>query len=265
MQIERKAEKIHESFESIFHMVDVFQTIGTCDKQEDAYWCRLGKKSAIMVVCDGMGGMAEGRLAAETAIEAIQELSKEIDWEVDCIEFIKKAIICADDRVARLTDTEGKRLQGGCTLVLAVIIGRKLFWGNVGDSRINLFTKKEIKQLTIDHNYGARLERYLQEGRMTEEQYQKELSRAAALTSYIGVGGVPEQYVSEEPYLLEQEDIVMVQSDGLYKILAKEEMREILSLYSRDFEKAGSCLMGEAKKRIKSYQDNTTFILAKMK
>lgn len=251
--------------ENAFYSIEIAQQLGTNETQEDVVGFELGDMSAMLILCDGMGGMQRGELAAKTAVDAIKQLGKKMDWEHNPQEFLNKAIRVADEEVYLLTDENGERIRGGCTLILALVIGRNLYWANVGDSRIYLYKDKELNQLTQDHNYGEMLKRRLQQGRISEQELKNEWGRAAALTSYIGIGEIREEYISEISVQMDRDSVVLMQSDGLYKLVSEEEMKGVIENSTRNLERVMTKLLERAYLNKKEYQDNTSVILLRMK
>ncbi len=251
--------------ENTFYSIEIAQQLGTNEQQEDAVGCVLGDMSALLILCDGMGGLNRGALAAETAVATIKSLSKKMDWEQNPIEFMSRAIRLADEEVYHLRDENDERIKGGCTLIMALLIGRNLYYANVGDSRIYIYEEKEIRQLTQDHNYGEMLKRRFQQGKISEEELKAEWGRAAALTSYIGMGEIKEAFISSQPIKLNRDSVVLLQSDGLYKLVSDDEIRQIVENNSRDLERVMTKLFEQAYHNKRNYQDNTSVMLLRMK
>lgn len=258
-------EMAHESLENSFYSIEMFSVLGTNTEQEDAVGCVLGDMSAVLVLCDGMGGMKGGRVSAQAAVQKIKELAEDEDWVAEPQQFIEKAIEIADETVFFLKDDSGKRIGGGCTVLITLVIGRRIYYGNVGDSRIYYFDGDSFRQLSQDHNYGEQLKRRLALNEIDEAEYQREISNAAALTGYLGLGEIKEMYISENPVLLDRNQVFCLQSDGLYKLLNDEEMKEVICNNVKDLEKAGQNLLRKAEENRGQYQDNTSFILLRLK
>ena len=104
------------------------QGLGDREEQQDAFglsrWERLEQDGLLAVLCDGMGGMAEGgRIAAETAAELIGEFP----WADD-------SAVPAWVRQRSSWVYQQFRGHGGTTLVAALLRGPALFFWCVGDS-----------------------------------------------------------------------------------------------------------------------------------
>ena len=256
---------IHESLDNSFYSIETFSVLGTNTEQEDVIGYVLNDMSAVLVLCDGMGGMNGGKLSAQTAVREVKELAEKNDWESNPIQFLKKALEIADEEVYYLKNPNGGRVGGGCTVVIALIIGRRIYYANVGDSRIYFWNGEEFKKLTEDHNYGEVLKKKLKSGEIDQVEYDREQERAAALTGFLGLGELKESYVCDTPILMERNQVLCLQSDGLYKLLSEQEMQEIFAGNSKNLERAGEVLLQRAEEHKRKYQDNTSIILLRLK
>lgn len=257
--------RYHYSFENSLYSVEAYSVIGTGERQEDAVDCIVEEMSAVLIVCDGMGGLEQGRTAAKRAAAVVKQLALEQDWKSRPRQFLSKAIEIADEEVYFLKNADGDKISAGCTIIIALVLGREVFYANVGDSRIYHYNGVDFLKLTQDHNYGELLKKKRKNGEIGEDEYQRELSKAAALTSYLGLGELKEFYIAEEPVLLDRNHVLCLQTDGLYKLLSNEEMKEIIKKNAKDLKKIGENLLNRAEANRVSYQDNTSFILLRLK
>ena len=265
MTDQRRNANRHYSLENSFYAVEAYSVIGTCEKQEDVIDCVADDMSMVLILCDGMGGLGNGRVAAAKAVSTIKQLAMEEEWKNHPQDFLRRAIEIADEEVYFLKNSEGKQLSAGCTVLIALVTGRKVFYANVGDSRIYYYDGNCLCQMSQDHNYGEQLERQLKCGEITRQIYEREQSKAAALTGYLGLGEIKEQYIAKEPILLDRNQVICLQSDGLYKLLSEEEMQEIIARNPKDLSRVGEGLLQKAEEKKSAYQDNTSIILLRLK
>ena len=113
--------------------------------------------------------------------------------------------------------------------------------------------------MSENNNMEDRIDKYLL-GQMSEEEYLEEMKRGNALISYLGLGGISRMELNVSPFFLESGDQILLCSDGLYRSVAVERIREILSQNSSEQEKA-DILVEEAKKNGGEKQDNTSVII----
>lgn len=214
------------------------------------------------VLCDGMGGMASGEKASAAALEQVMKRLKEAGYPGNFPVLLKKAIYEADDEVYALQDESGKRLGAGTTLTAVVIEDNRFCFAAVGDSRIYLIRDGVMHQLTADHNVMYRLEEQIRAGQITIEEANATPKREA-LISFIGMGCVTLMNLSTMPFLLHQNDYILLCSDGLYRTLSVEEILTLLQKSPDDIQKAAKSLTDAAIGKGLRSQDNTTVALLK--
>ncbi|MBM4423804.1 MAG: serine/threonine-protein phosphatase [Chloroflexi bacterium] len=117
-----------------------------------------GRKLAVAVVCDGVGGEARGERAAQLAIDTFFSAIRRSlgdDDKMETIRLLGNALKEANYAVfAEATRLDlGERMA--CTMVAAAVEnGERLFIANAGDSRIYLSHKGKLAQLTRDHTFA---------------------------------------------------------------------------------------------------------------
>ncbi len=254
-----------KSYSSALYTIEEFGVLGTCEKQEDATGGCIEGNTAVMVLCDGIGGLERGELASQKAVSIILERANEYVWKENPIGFLDYLIDEANNAVFGLSDETGTPIQGGCTLVVVLLVGRRLYWANVGDSRAYIIKKEGMLQLTKDHNYAELLKLQLEQNVITQEEYAANITRGAALTGYIGMGELKERYVCNEPILLDRDEVILLETDGLYKLLEEEEIAQIVRKNVRSLDVVGEELLSGARRRVTNYQDNTSILLLRIK
>ena len=201
----------------------------------------LKSKGALLVVADGMGGMNAGEVASALAIETVKDrfssekLTDEIISSSDSIKkYIEKVIIEADKRIKDDARVNEKKKGMGTTLVLAWIIGEKVFIGWCGDSRAYRFNPQEgLEPLSRDHSYVQEL---IDAGKLKEE-FAFDHPDSNIVTRSLGdPRGKAKPEVNE--YLLRNDDIILLCSDGLSGVLRDHEIEEIIRNNSTS---AGAC------------------------
>lgn len=235
--------------------------IGTRSNQEDTIFGEVDDNTAIAVVCDGMGGLAGGELASKAAVECLVE-----DWFCredmrDIPQFLRDEAIKADEKVFMQKNESGEKIRAGTTIVAGIVLDNALYWLSVGDSKIYILRGNEIMAVNREHNYRLTLDSKLQQGKLTQEEYKAEEYKADALISYLGIGNVSLMDVNQQPFLLEDGDIVLLSSDGLYKSLAEEQILKIVRENGQNMQSAAEALTSAALGDKKKGQDNTSVVI----
>lgn len=185
--------------------------------QEDAVLTReLGDGRTLVAVADGMGGHAAGEVASALALETLVE-ALEDGMSLDA------AFTLANERVHEKSREPGK--QGmGTTLVAVVVEGSEYSVANVGDSRCYLVSDAGIRQLTEDHSFVTEA---LKRGQTEEEAMASQWRDA--LTRSIGIDEEVKVDVFG-PFPVEDGTALLLCSDGLYKVMSNQHIRQLYGL-----------------------------------
>lgn len=238
----------------------VSSIMGTRKNQQDSVYTMNAHDMTLAVVCDGMGGMEGGELASQMAIQILsQDFADNADEDIP--DFYQQAAKHMDTAVHGLMRETGELMQAGTTVVSAIIRDKQLYWLSVGDSRIYILRAGEFIQVNRDHNYRMRLDEQLEQGIITDEEYLEKMSQGEALISYIGMGNVSLMDINPMPFLLEDGDVILLCSDGLYKRLSDEEIQEIIEMELPDVDEAAQNLTRIVMEKTIGSQDNTSVIL----
>lgn len=181
--------------------------------------------AALVLVCDGMGGLSKGEVASAAVINAFSDwfdnrLADEFDsW--DMIEHdVRDMLQKLNSRIAAYG--QRNRFQLGTTATGMIVINSRYMIFHIGDTRIYKISY-QLNRLTEDHTF---INREIKLGTMTPEQA-KSNSRRNALTRCIGVIGEMSPDITFGN--VESGANYMICSDGFRNVLTDEEILENLS------------------------------------
>ena len=237
--------------------------VGKRSTQEDSAEVIAYDNGIFAVLCDGMGGIRAGETASFECVRKMKEIS---DTVYCCDEgvipaVLRRKVVETDKYIASLCDMDEKRLKCGTTLICAVIRGGHMFFSSVGDSHLYLIRGCTVQLLTEEHNYLSELMKMVVKGTMDYDEAINN-SKRDALTSYVGIGSVEKIQSPSAPICLEEGDIVLMCSDGLYRSLSDEETLHIIFQHN-SINEAADALISEVERKNLIKQDNTTLILYK--
>jgi protein phosphatase len=202
---------------------------------EDAFL--LLPEEQLFCVADGMGGHASGEVAARIAVEEMAEFFRltgrddEATWpfKLDPARTQDENRLLTGVKLANLRIHEraqsDQRLKGmGTTLVAAYFAkgARTVLIGHVGDSRVYLWRRGAMRQLTEDHSL---LNDYLRTRKLTPAEveafpHKNVIVRALGMKAQVDVDLLRQD--------LEEGDVVLLCCDGLSGMVADTAMGEIV-------------------------------------
>ncbi|MCP3943701.1 MAG: serine/threonine-protein phosphatase [Desulfobacteraceae bacterium] len=207
------------------HIIGMSQKGVTRRENQDRFFVRvLSDGSILAAVADGMGGEAGGDVAAGIAVssfEQIQSIAQSKELKV-----LKKIFEKSDREVFQAAQKKPDLEDMGTTLTAIFIRDRKVYWVHVGDSRFFLFRRSGLKQITRDQTFARFL---LEEGEITIEQLGTHYSRHI-LDQCVGHCECEPEFGS---FGLEQNDQLLLSTDGLHKSLDLQNMEDILNSEDR--------------------------------
>lgn len=202
---------------------------------EDAFF--RDDELGLYIVADGMGGHAAGEIASHEAVDAILGMIKrgmptigKVDGVLDetqaraACRLMEGAIQAATYIVYAIAELERDKLGMGTTISAALVLGRSLVTGQVGDSRIYQIRGKEAVQLTEDHTLLAW---QVKQGLLTPDEaaratHRNVITRAVGNRDYVEVDTAVINIEPADRYLL--------CSDGLHGYLLTDEIPDIAAL-----------------------------------
>jgi protein phosphatase len=229
-------------------------SFGFSDLEDRAFTAHAG---CLAVVADGMGGMAHGGAASATAVQTVlREYAAKTAAE-SIQDALERAVRRANGAVVEMAEAVGLPREVGTTLAAAVVHQGGLHWISVGDSRVYLFRRGRVTQVTVDHVYAAELDARLAEGEISADRAESDPDRDA-LTSHLGQARLGAVDRSVTPFPLLEGDRILVCSDGIYRALSHAELAGPLAGAPQD---ACETLVSQVVAKRLAKQDNMTVIV----
>ena len=181
------------------------------------------RKGRLAVIADGMGGYEGGQEASRLAVETVRHVY-EVAPSDDPQSALLQSFDAAHHNIQRFA-VEHPQFHGmGTTCTALAIIGSQLVFAHVGDSRLYLVRSASVARLTRDHSYVGRL---VESGIVRSEDAESHPQRHI-LTAALGSGRdvVPDS--PEAPVPLEEGDSLVLCTDGLWSLVAEQELASIV-------------------------------------
>ena len=194
----------------------------------------LGKKGALLVVADGMGGMNAGEVASEIAINTVCEYFKPENITDEIVEsrktiekFMKSVVVEADKRIKNHAKESPDSQGMGTTIVLAWLYDGNLYVTWCGDSRAYIYNPNNgLFQISKDHSYVQQL---VDSGKITKEEAFDFPDSNIITRSLTDSSAKAEPDCLEIPQQLCDGDIILLCSDGLNGMIRDQEIETIIA------------------------------------
>lgn len=192
------------------------------DHNEDD--CYLDLEGGVLLLVDGVGGQAAGEVAAAIAVDTIRQRLERRDGPAETR--IREAITLANRQILAAAAASPAREGMACVLTLALLEGRALTIGHVGDSRFYKLTSEGITKLTHDHSPVGELE---DAGLITETAAMQHPRRHEVFRD---VGSGPRDpdasdFIEIVSGQLEDDAAILLCSDGLSDMLTSLEINRL--------------------------------------
>ena len=198
------------------------------DSNQDAYAVgEFSDEVVWSVVCDGMGGVAGGNIASVLAVKVISDKinasyrDKMRDSSIR--NMLDSALTAANIEVYDFAETRPDLKGMGTTVVCAIVRDNQAYIAHAGDSRAYVINKGNIHQVTTDHSMVQDL---LDRGKITNEEAEHHPNKNI-ITRAVGVDKSINIDFSQID--LNEDDVLLLCTDGLSNYVSNDEMIEIMS------------------------------------
>jgi serine/threonine protein phosphatase PrpC len=195
------------------------------DNNEDRVLC--DPELGIFAAIDGVGGESGGEVAAQIAHDTLRgRLSRRT---TDAERLVREAIAQANKQIYERAQAESGLAGMACVLTVAVLDGTRVTVGHVGDSRMYLLRRGDIRKITHDHSpIGAREEA----GEISEADAMRHPRRNEIFRDVGSALHHPDDpdFIETHRLELDAESAFLLCSDGLSDMVAS---RDILAAVER--------------------------------
>ncbi len=199
------------------------------ENNQDSYTAFELENAIVAVVCDGMGGAAEGALASNNAVRSIKDYiierfySEMSDMSIKTL--LVSALEIANRNVYNLSRTDEKYFGMGTTAVAAIILNSYVYIAHAGDSRAYIKADGKLSQLTKDHSI---IQQMIESGQISAEEAEDHPDKHI-ITRALGVDDEVKVDFCQEAF--NDDDLLILCTDGLTNYVGTN---DILNLTNDD-------------------------------
>ena len=207
--------------------------VGRCDlgrvrsQNEDSIYISENPNTEFeyFIVADGMGGHNAGEIASQSAIKYFNEYIENncvINDGSDVLDAFVDALGYSNSKIFEMSENDPSYSGMGTTFTAAAICGGKIYCVHIGDSRLYVYDRNGLRQITRDHSFVMEMVRM---GKITAEEARVHPKRNM-ITKAVGI----EKNMPADTIIIpiEEDSIILVCSDGLPSMVTDKEIEKIL-------------------------------------
>ncbi len=209
----------------------------------------------LAIVADGMGGHRAGDVASSMAISLLKnrwEQTDKIETADNAEEWLKENVEQVNTELFTHAKQHSECEGMGTTLVAAICTNLFLTVVNIGDSRGYLFNNHGINQITDDHSLVNEL---VKSGQISAEDAEHHPRKNVLLRA---LGTEPNVTMDIRTIMFEEEDYLILCSDGLSNKVSKNDISEMIRT-NEDLEDAARSLIDLANQN--GGEDNISVVI----
>lgn len=221
-------------------------------RNEDSFTCL--PEQNLWVVADGMGGHEAGDFASSTITQQAEKFTRQSTLESSIL-LLEENLLHSNGLIREKARKISNKATIGSTVTSLFIWQNQAFALWAGDSRIYLYRDNKLQRLTEDHSFVEELVRM---GKIKPEDAEQHPASNVVLNAV----GIEENLIIDmEYYTIQDKDLFILCSDGLFKDLPDAKITKILSNTETPLEELNQNLIDAALDAGGS--DNCTVVLVK--
>ncbi|HEU0203616.1 MAG TPA: Stp1/IreP family PP2C-type Ser/Thr phosphatase [Burkholderiaceae bacterium] len=187
-------------------------------------------EAGLFILADGLGGYNAGEIASTMSVSTLlADLSSDLadsrraEEPFDPRRSLRERLIGMNQSIFRAALNSTAFEGMATTVVVAWLLGERLWAAHTGDSRLYRYRGNDLEQLTRDHSFSQEL---LDAGMVTEEEARL-LPAKNLVTRALGASAEVEPEVQD--YDVQPGDVLMLCSDGLTEMVSPFEIAGLIA------------------------------------
>lgn len=185
---------------------------------EDNFY--INEEINFFMVADGMGGHAAGEVASQIAASFAADFDFDLSNPLKSLSTLTFEI---NQEIIKKSNSNSEYMGMGTTFAAVLISDNKVYYVNLGDSRIYLYNQNsnELKKISKDHSLVGRL---LRENKITEAEAFNHPQKNI-VTQALGLDDDLDLDLGE--FSVNKNDYLLLCTDGLSDMIKKNKIEEI--------------------------------------
>lgn len=237
--------------------------IGGREENQDSCGFLDSVLGALVVVCDGMGGMNGGSTASSLAVKSILDVFGSAELGDDPVKTIRRSISVANDTIIQAGRDDPSLMGMGTTLTLLLLSEDCAYVAYIGDSRVYQLRSGKKVFRTFDDSVVFQL---VKSGAISEEEA-RVAGNSNVITKALGIKEEVDCDVECLPY--DKNDRFFLCTDGFWGPLPEVTLLSLMGKNKDElpivFERALNKIENAARDRYPNHYDNLTAAVVDVK
>ena len=230
-------------------------TLGNNDVQQDYFGVKKNNGAILMLLADGAGQY--GEVAAKLAVDTFKELFENENAAIQPQYFFKRATNAANKKIINTLEER----QGESSVAAVIIKNSQLFYTLVGNSKIAIFRDGDLIPISEGQTVDVLARHAYTEGKISRQETLALLNEHRRY-NVLGQDSFQEIEIFDKPLTLEENDSVVIMSEGIFNILRWVDMEEILSK-NNSVQTLANNFIQTVKRSPQVYKDNATVLICR--
>jgi len=229
-------------------------TLGTRDVQQDYFGTKRLDTATLMVLADGQG--ENGDAAAKIAVDTFRDLFNDARTIDKPQYYFKRAANSANKKI---TNTLEER-QGETSLAAVVIGDTKFFYMLVGNSKIAVFRGGDLIPVSEGQTVDVLARHRYYEGKISKRETLALLNEHR-LYNILGTDEFQDIEIFDKPIALQEDDLVIVMSEGIFNTLHWNEIEDALSAKKFNVQEAARDIISRVNRSPHVEKENASILI----
>lgn len=229
--------------------------LGSNDVQQDYFGVKKNNGVILMVLADGAGQY--GEVAAKLSVDTFKELFEDENAALQPQYFFKRAANAANKKILNTLEER----QGESSVAAVMVKNSQLFYTLVGNSKIAVFRNGDLIPVSEGQTVDVLARHAYTEGKISRQE------TLALLNEYrrynvLGQDSFQDIEIFDKPLTLEENDAVVIMSEGIFNVLRWVDMEQILS-QRNSIQTLANNFIQAVKRSPQVYKDNATVLICR--
>lgn len=237
--------------------IGMASNLGSNDVQQDYFGVKKNNGAILMVLADGAGQY--GEVAAKLTVDTFKELFEDETASLQPQYFFKRAANAANKKIINTLEER----QGESSVAAVIIKNSQLFYTLVGNSKIAVFRNGDLIPVSEGQTVDVLARHAYTEGKISRQETLALLNEHRRY-NVLGQDAFQDIEIFDKPLTLEENDTVVIMSEGIFNVLRWVDMEQILS-QRNSIQTLANNFIQTVKSSPQIYKDNATVLICKKK